>query len=78
MLFLEWPSNIGKQCKTIKKVDVVVMDLSKAFDTLNHILLIAELETYGLDSTSSSYLESCSTKRYQGTRIGNAFSDWKV
>ena len=54
------------------------MDLSKAFDTLNHILLIAELETYGLDSTSSSYLESCSTKRYQGTRIGDAFSDWKV
>ena len=51
------------------------MGLSKACVTLNHKPLIAKLEAYGLDSETSSFLQSYLTERYQCTRIDNALSD---
>ena len=69
--------NWKTQLNNKSKVGVVMMDLSKAFDTLNHKLLIAKLEAFDLDSRSSSFLQSYLTNRYQRTRIGNAFSDWE-
>ena len=53
------------------------MGLSKACDTLNHKPLIAKLEAYGLDSETSSFLQSYLTERYQCTRIDNALSEWE-
>ena len=34
------------------KVGVIIMDLLKAFDSLNHALLLAKLEAYGLDNNA--------------------------
>ena len=69
--------NWKTQLNNKSKVGVVIMDLSEAFDTLNHKLLIAKLEAFDLDSGSSSFLQSYLTNRYQRTRIRNAFSDWE-
>ena len=54
----------------------VLMDLSKAFDTINHELLIAKLHAYGFDNKSLRLLHSYLTSRWQRTKVNNFFSTW--
>ena len=53
------------------------MDISKAFDTLNHDLLIAKLEAYGFSANSLNYIQSYLRNRLQRTNVNNNFSLWK-
>ena len=53
------------------------MNLSKAFDTLNHKLLLKDLEAYGFDKKSISFMESYFTNRKQRTKIGDSFSKYQ-
>ena len=53
------------------------MDLCKAFDTLNHDLLRAKLETYGFSQNSLNYIQSQLGNRLQRTNVNNNFSQWK-
>ena len=53
------------------------MDLSKAFDTLNHDLLIAKLEAYGFSKNSLNYIQSYLRNRLQRTNVNNNSSLWK-
>lgn len=48
---------------------VVLMDLSKAFDTLNHELLIAKLGVYGFKNESLNSIQSYLTNGWQKTKI---------
>ena len=52
------------------------MGLSKAFDTLNHDLLIAKLHAYGFDIKTLKLLHSYLTKRWQRTKVNSSFSTW--
>ena len=52
------------------------MDLSKAFDTLNHELLIAKLHAYGFQKNSLKFIYSYLCNRWHRTKINNTFSSW--
>ena len=52
------------------------MDLSKAFDTLNHELLIAKLSAYSFNNESLKLIQSYLTNRWQRTKINKSFSRW--
>ena len=54
----------------------VLMDLSKAFDTINHKLLIAKLHAYGFDIESLEIVYDYLSERWQRTKINMAFSTW--
>ena len=68
--------NWKTQSNQRKKIGVIITDLSKAFDTLNHNLLIAKLQAYGLDLNATSFIKSCVTNRYQRCKVGHSFSKW--
>ena len=59
-----------------KKAGAVLTDLSKAFDSLNHELLLAKLEAYGFDELSLNFVHSYLADRKQRTKVNNAVSSW--
>ena len=54
----------------------VLTDLSKAFDCINHELLIAKLNAYGFDSPSLKFISAYLNFWKQKTEVGSTFSDY--
>ena len=59
------------------KVGVIYMDLSKAFGSLNHELLIAKLKCYGLHQNAVEFLRNYLLNPYQCCKINNTLGDWR-
>ena len=59
-------------------VAVVSMDLSKAFDSIPHVLLLAKLKAYGLGVLLIVLLRSYLSTRTQRVKIGDTFSEWEL
>ena len=59
-----------------KIAGALLTDLSKAFDCLNHELLITKLEAYGFDNKYLTYILSYLTDRKQRTEVNASFSTW--
>ena len=51
----------------------VLMDLSKAFDTLDHDLLIAKLHAYGFTRESLKLIKSYLASSWQRTKVNTTF-----
>ena len=67
-----WKSALDKN----KIAGALLTDLSKAFDRLNHELLIAKLDAYAFSKTSLDLISTYLLERKQRTKINNTFSSW--
>ena len=56
----------------------VLTDLSKAFDCIDHDLLIAKVNAHGFEKRSLEFIHSYLTKRKQRTKVDSAFSSWEI
>ena len=57
------------------KVAIVSLDLSKAFDTINHELLLTKLKSFNLSSSSIDFLKSYLTNRTQISKFSKYTSN---
>jgi hypothetical protein len=60
----------------------IFCDLTKAFDCVNHSVLLSKLKFYGITGRAYNLLSLYLCDRYQrvsikNTDLGNCFSDWK-
>ena len=54
---------------------ILLTDLSKAFDCINHELLIAKLHAYGFSLKTLTFIQSYLTNRIQKVKINSLFSE---
>ena len=72
---IQYSSNIiNNSIKNKKHILGIFIDLSKAFDTLDHTILLQKLENYGIRGIANELLKSYLTNRQQYTSILNETS----
>lgn len=54
------------------------MDLSKAFDSINHNFLVSKLKAYGFSGIALQFIKSYLKNRKQKVNLNNTFSEWKT
>ena len=64
------------------KPAIIFLDIKKAFDTVNHNILIKKLEYYGIGGTVLKWFKNYLTGRYQCTKVCGNCADcsyvWSV
>ena len=68
----KWRSSLDKR----GYAGAVLMDLSKAFDCMNHELLLAKLSAYGFSHGALELINSYLKNRWQRVKINHTFSEW--
>ena len=71
----EFTDDIFKAIDDKKVTLSVFIDLKKAFDTVNHDILLKKLERLGLDVFAMKWMKDYLTNRYQRTLANNILSD---
>ena len=59
-----------------KAFGALLTDLSKAFDCLEHELLIAKLDANGFSLPALRLIHDYLSHRKQRTRVNNSYSEW--
>ena len=57
-------------------VERLLMDLSKAYDCVNHDLIIAKLEAYRVGENSLRLIQNYLSQRQQRVKVGSSLSKW--
>ena len=70
--------NCKKALDTKQTASALLMDLSKAFDCLNHDLMLAKLNGYGFSRSALNFTLSYLSQRKQRVKINGSFSEWKT
>ena len=71
MAVMELVKNIGSNCDNKYTIGIFI-DLSKAFDTIHHGLLLKKMERYGIRGTANKWLKSYLTNRNQYVSINDS------
>ena len=67
--------SILKAVDNKKVTAVILLDMSKAFDSINHEILLAKLKNVGVSSSCLSWFKSYLSERYETVRINSTLSD---
>ena len=57
-------------------VDIVFLDYAKAFDTVPHERLLAQIKALGIDNETLRWIRSFLTGRRQRVKVNGSLSDW--
>ena len=66
----DWYLNIGRG----KYTDLIFIDLRRAFDTVNHDILLRKLEKYGISGLEFDWFTACLQERRQFCKVNSTFS----
>lgn len=73
---LDFSNFIYNSINNNKKTLAIYLDISKAFDSVNHNLLIQKLQAAGIRENCSNWFISYLSNRMQRVKIGNSFSHY--
>ena len=73
-LLENWRAHLDKG----ENVGTILCDLSKAFDTLPHDLLIAKLNAYGVGQNALHLINDYLSEREQRCKVGSKYSTWRT
>ena len=76
-LFIILLENLKKSLDNGFKTGILLTNLSKAFDSISHDLLLAKLNAYGFSRNSLNLINDYLTGRKQRTKICDTFSSWR-
>ena len=70
-----WYSNTDGNGETVR---VFLLDFSKAFDRINHKILIKKMHLLNIDKSLINWVIDFLIQRRQRVKLGSAFSDWSL
>ena len=65
----------GRSCETQRQTDILMMDFAKAFDKVNHSLLIHNLRYYGIDGKTTRWIQNWLEDRQQTVVLDGVSSE---
>ena len=74
MLIEEWRLAVDRK----ELVTILSTDMSKAFDSLSHSLILKKLDAYGFNSSSLELIRSFFDNRLNRVKINGHMSEWRI